>query len=128
MIETFIDRVRSFFQPHEGIVKEPRVIGPDEHGIDPELVAWQARKTCEQLQARGYRAYIVGGAVRDLLLGVTPKDFDVVTDARPEEVKRSVRRGVIIGRRFRLVHVMFGNEVMRREGRDGPRRLRQRIR
>lgn len=112
MIETFIDRVRSFFQSNEGIVKEPRVIGPDEHGIDPALVAWQAKKTCEQLQARGYRAYIVGGAVRDLLLGVTPKDFDVVTDARPEEVKRSVRRGVIIGRRFRLVHVMFGNEVI----------------
>lgn len=112
VIEKIFDRVRSFFTSDDEIVKTPRVIGPDEHRIDPQLVAWQARKTCEQLQARGFRAYIVGGAVRDLLLGVTPKDFDVVTDARPEEVKRCVRRAIIVGRRFQLVHVMFGNEVI----------------
>lgn len=112
MIDRLFDCVRSFFTPYEGPVKTPRVIGPEEHGIDPQLVSWQARKTCEQLQNRGFRAYIVGGAVRDLLLGVTPKDFDVVTDATPEEVKRSQRRAVIIGRRFRLVHVMFGNEII----------------
>lgn len=58
------------------------------------------------------QAYVVGGAVRDLLLGVKPKDFDVATDATPEQVKRAQRRAFIIGRRFRLVHVVFGNEIV----------------
>ena len=92
--------------------KNPRIIPKEVHGIDPKQVHWTARRTCEALQARGYKAYIVGGAVRDLLLGVTPKDFDVATDATPEQVKRSQRRALIIGRRFRLVHVIFGQEVI----------------
>lgn len=92
--------------------REPRIIPKEVHGIDPELVAWQAKRCCEALQRRGYRAYIVGGAVRDLLLGVAPKDFDVATDATPEEVKRAQKRAIIIGRRFRLVHVIFGQEII----------------
>jgi len=92
--------------------REPRVVGKDVHGIDSKLVSWQAKRTCEALQAHGYEAYVVGGAVRDLLLGVAPKDFDVATNATPEQVKRSVRRAFIIGRRFRIVHVMFGAEVV----------------
>ncbi len=92
--------------------RTPRIIGPEEHGIDPKKVSWAARRTCEVLQARGYKAYVVGGAVRDLLLGVTPKDFDVVTDATPEQVKRAQKRAYIIGRRFRLVHVVFGEEIV----------------
>lgn len=67
---------------------------------------------CERLQSAGFEAYIVGGAVRDALLGVVPKDFDVVTDARPEQIKREFRRAFIIGRRFRLVHVIFGDETI----------------
>ena len=103
MFEQFVERVRSWMDrgPTTEIVKTPRVLTKDEHGIDPALVSWQARKTCEALHRRGYKAYIVGGAVRDLLLGVSPKDFDVATDATPEEVKRAQRRAVIIGRRFR---------------------------
>ena len=92
--------------------RTPRIIGPEEHGIDPEKVSWAARRTCEILQARGFKAFVVGGAVRDLLLGVTPKDFDVTTDAEPEQVKRSQRRAYIIGKRFRLVHVVFGDEII----------------
>ena len=92
--------------------RTPRIIGPEEHGIDPKKVSWAARRTCEVLQARGYKAYVVGGAVRDLFLGVTPKDFDVVTDATPEQVKRAQKRAYIIGRRFRLVHVVFGEEIV----------------
>ncbi len=92
--------------------KEPRIIKVEEHGIDPKLVSYAARRTCEVLQARGYRAYVVGGAVRDLLLGVKPKDFDVATDATPKQVKRAQRRAYIIGRRFRLVHVVFGQEIV----------------
>ena len=92
--------------------RTPRIIGPEEHGIDPDKVSWAARRTCEILQARGFKAFVVGGAVRDLLLGVTPKDFDVATDAEPEQVKRAQRRAYIIGKRFRLVHVVFGDEII----------------
>ena len=91
-------------------VKTPRIIERDEHGIDKRLVSLEAIRTVKNLQRAGYEAYVVGGAVRDLLQGVTPKDFDVVTDATPEQVKRCQKRAIIIGKRFRLVHVMFGRE------------------
>ena len=78
------------------------------HGIDPKLVDERAVNVVRTLQDSGYEAYIVGGAVRDLLLGLRPKDFDVATDATPEEVKGLFRRAFIIGRRFRIVHVVYG--------------------
>ena len=78
------------------------------HGIDPNLVDERAINVVRTLQDAGYEAYIVGGAVRDLLLGLRPKDFDVATDATPEEVKGLFRRAFIIGRRFRIVHVVYG--------------------
>ncbi|MCF0253502.1 MAG: polynucleotide adenylyltransferase PcnB, partial [Duodenibacillus sp.] len=90
----------------------PKIYGPEVHHIDPTLVSESARITCERLQDRGYDAFIVGGAVRDLLLGVAPKDFDVATNATPEQIKRCQRRAVIVGKRFRLVHVIFGSEVI----------------
>ena len=79
-----------------------------EHGIDPALLDDNAVRVVRTLQEAGYEAYIVGGAVRDLLVGLRPKDFDVATDATPEQVKALFRRAFIIGRRFRLVHVVFG--------------------
>jgi poly(A) polymerase len=79
-----------------------------EHGIDPELVDERAVKVVHTLKQAGYEAYVVGGAVRDLLVGRRPKDFDVATNATPEQVKTLFRRAFIIGRRFRLVHVIFG--------------------
>ena len=79
-----------------------------EHGIDPTWVDDRARKVVETLQDAGHEAYIVGGAVRDLILGHRPKDFDVATNATPEQVKALFRRAFIIGRRFRIVHVVFG--------------------
>jgi poly(A) polymerase len=79
-----------------------------EHGIDPDLVDEKAVKVVKTLADAGYEAYIVGGAVRDLLVGLRPKDFDVATNATPEEVKALFRRAFIIGRRFRIVHVVFG--------------------
>ena len=78
------------------------------HGIDPNLVDERAVNVVRTLQQAGFEAYIVGGAVRDLLLGLRPKDFDVATDATPEEVKGLFRRAFIIGRRFRIVHVVYG--------------------
>jgi poly(A) polymerase len=79
-----------------------------EHGIDPALLDVNAVRVVKTLKDAGYQAYIVGGAVRDLLVGLRPKDFDVATDATPEQVKVLFRRAFIIGRRFRLVHVVFG--------------------
>jgi poly(A) polymerase len=78
------------------------------HGIDRELVDRRAVDVVRTLQDAGYEAYIVGGAVRDLLLGLRPKDFDVATNATPEQVKSLFRRAFIIGRRFRIVHVVYG--------------------
>ena len=78
------------------------------HGINPELLDANAVRVVKTLKDAGFEAYIVGGAVRDLLVGMRPKDFDVATDATPEQVKALFRRAFIIGRRFRLVHVVFG--------------------
>ncbi len=82
------------------------------HRIDRKLLSTGAIKTTEGLQKAGFEAFVVGGAVRDLLLKQRPKDFDIATDATPEEVNRVFRRSRIIGRRFRLVHVMFGGETV----------------
>ena len=89
-----------------------RVIPFRLHGVAREQISYGALKVTDGLQAAGYHAYVVGGAVRDLLLDRTPKDFDIATDATPEEVRNIFRRARIIGRRFRLVHVMFGEEVV----------------
>jgi poly(A) polymerase len=78
------------------------------HGIDPTLVDERAIHVVRTLKQAGFEAYIVGGAVRDLLVGLRPKDFDVATDATPEQVKGLFRRAFIIGRRFRIVHVVYG--------------------
>ncbi len=78
------------------------------HGIDRSLVDERAIHVVSTLQQAGFEAFIVGGAVRDLLLGLRPKDFDVATNATPEQVKGLFRRAFIIGRRFRIVHVVYG--------------------
>ncbi|MTV37477.1 polynucleotide adenylyltransferase PcnB [Duganella radicis] len=90
----------------------PVVLGPEAHGIDPRLLSNNAIRVTSALQEAGYEAFVVGGAVRDLLLGVKPKDFDIATNATPEQVKRLFRRAFIIGKRFQIVHVMFGNDLL----------------
>jgi len=96
-------------QAKGGIPVGRRVDVPQsEHRIDPAWVDERARKVVDTLQDAGFEAYIVGGAVRDLLLGLRPKDFDVATNATPEQVKSLFRRAFIIGRRFRIVHVVYG--------------------
>ena len=91
---------------------QPAVIPFKTHRIAREHVSRCAMKTCETLQQRGHAAYVVGGAVRDLMLGGIPKDYDVATAATQEEVRAIFRRSRIIGRRFRLVHVMCGAETI----------------
>ncbi|GAB1231729.1 polynucleotide adenylyltransferase PcnB [Ferrigenium sp. UT4] len=88
------------------------VIPLREHRVARDGISDSAQRVTDGLQAAGFQAYVVGGAVRDLLLGRRPKDFDVATDATPEQVKRVFRRARIIGRRFKLVHVMFGSETI----------------
>jgi poly(A) polymerase len=106
MIKRFIRRV--FGLPSEGMLRVPR----EEHGLARDAITPAAAKVCSALREAGFSGYIVGGAVRDLLLGITPQDFDIATDARPEQIKPLFRRALIIGRRFRLVHVMFGPETV----------------
>ncbi len=89
-----------------------RAYGPKDHPIRPEQISSGALQVTRRLQNAGYKAYVVGGAVRDLLLGIKPKDFDIATDALPEEVKPLFRRAFLIGRRFRLVHVHTGAETI----------------
>ena len=102
LIKKFIRRVLRL-----GSGSGPRFTPKEQHGIGREAISHGARKVCEVLQSHGYEAYVVGGAVRDLLLGLKPKDFDAATDASPEEVHKLFRRSRLIGRRFKLVHVMF---------------------
>jgi poly(A) polymerase len=106
MIKRFIRRVLGL--PSEQIERVPRA----RHGLARESLSPAAAKVCAVLREAGFQAYVVGGAVRDLLLGIEPQDFDVATDARPEQVKPLFRRALIIGRRFRLVHVMLGPETV----------------
>ena len=112
MIKKFLDKLLGKSASKSapgGTPKGKRVeVGKAEHGIDPTLVDERAVKVVQTLNDGGYEAYIVGGAVRDLLLGLRPKDFDVATNATPEQVKGLFRRAFIIGRRFRIVHVVFG--------------------
>jgi poly(A) polymerase len=95
-----------------GPAREPRIHGPEQHAVRGDQLSGAARTVVRKLQEGGFKAFIVGGAVRDLLLGLAPKDFDIATDATPEQVKALFRRAFIIGRRFRLVHVHVGNEVL----------------
>ncbi len=90
----------------------PRILPLAEHGISRERISPCALKVTRRLREAGYAAFIVGGAVRDLLLGREPKDFDVATDATPEQVKVLFRRARIIGRRFRIVHAYCGAETI----------------
>ena len=109
MITKFLGRVfsgRIFRSPL------PKIIPFSSHRIARERISSCALQVTQTLQRHDFTAFVVGGAVRDLLLGREPKDFDVATDATPEEVRRLFRRSRIIGRRFRLVHVMCGADTV----------------
>jgi poly(A) polymerase len=92
------------------IVKKAHIYTQEEHGIDPHLVDPDAMWVLRGLRKEGFSAFVVGGAVRDMIVGRTPNDFDVATDAHPQQIKRVFRSARIIGRRFRIVHVYCGRE------------------
>jgi poly(A) polymerase len=92
--------------------RKPHIVPYEQHGIARERISPCALTITETLQGHGFAAFVVGGAVRDLTLGWQPKDYDVATDATPEQVRALFRRSRIIGRRFKIVHVMCGREVV----------------
>lgn len=107
MINKLLGRVGRMFKSGK-----PRIIAVREHGISRDRIGSCALRTCDALQEAGYKAFVVGGAVRDLILGRDPKDFDIATDATPEEVRGIFRRSRMIGRRFRIVHVLCGRDMV----------------
>ena len=94
------------------IVRKPQIIPRSEHGVSRSEISENALKVLYRLKNSGYQAYLVGGGIRDILLGLKPKDFDVATDAHPEQVRELFRNCRLIGRRFRLAHVHFGREII----------------
>jgi poly(A) polymerase len=111
MITKFIKRIlrRDPMAKHTQANKTgaPKRIPKKTHRIDPHLLSKNAVKVTDTLQQAGYEAFIVGGAVRDLVLGIGPKDFDVATNATPDQVQKLFRKARLIGRRFQIVHVTF---------------------
>lgn len=107
MFNKIIKKLRIFF-----IKDKPSYVDKSKHGINKLNISENAIKVCETLRKNGFESYIVGGAIRDLILGLKPKDFDIATNATPEQIKHVFKRARIIGRRFRLVHVIFHKEII----------------
>ena len=92
---------------------QPKIYCESDHHIDPSLIDSDALYVLHKLRQAGFIAYLVGGSVRDLLIKRRPKDFDISTDARPEQIKAVFQRQcLLIGRRFRLAHIRFGHKVI----------------
>lgn len=93
-------------------LSDAEIVEREDHCITRRNISPNALKVLYRLNDAGYHAFLVGGGVRDLLLGDTPKDFDISTDATPEQIKQLFRNALIIGRRFRIVHLRFGREII----------------
>jgi poly(A) polymerase len=114
-MDQLVGKVRSLMP--SGGKKKPlryqrREIPRDQHNVSRSVISEPARKVLHRLNKSGYEAYLVGGGVRDILLNGKPKDFDIATNATPEEVHDLFRNSRLIGRRFRIVHVVFGREII----------------
>ncbi|MNF28076.1 poly(A) polymerase [Pseudomonas linyingensis] len=112
MLKKLFQSIRSPLRRARGVRTTPEVLGSSQHPLHHEQISRNAVGVVDRLQRAGYQAYLVGGCVRDLLLGVEPKDFDVATSATPEQVRNEFRNARVIGRRFKLVHVHFGREII----------------
>lgn len=113
-LSTIKDRFVTWFAPDSATPAPlaPTIVPRDGHTISRKHISDGALKIMSRLRAAGYQGFLVGGSVRDLLLGAHPKDFDIATDARPEQVRELFRSSRIIGRRFKIVHVRFGPEII----------------
>ncbi len=114
IVKSLISRITAFGRNkrNENLTREPIIIPRSEHTISRSNISSNALKVLYRLKDEGYQAYLVGGGVRDLLLGRQPKDFDIATDASPESIKKVFRNCRLVGRRFRLAHIWFGREVI----------------
>ena len=92
--------------------EQPKIFSRDQHPVSRKHISHNALKVLYRLNSGGYDAYLVGGGVRDILLGLEPKDFDIATNATPEQIKALFRNCRLIGRRFRLAHIVFGREII----------------
>ena len=110
MIASFIKKVLR--RGARNAVPRLRVVPAESHGLSPDVISACAMRVTKTLQNGGFKAYIVGGAVRDLLVGKEPKDFDVATSATPDQVRQLIRRSRVIGRRFQIVHAICHDEVV----------------
>ncbi|WP_024672203.1 polynucleotide adenylyltransferase PcnB [Pseudomonas syringae] len=99
-------------KPQQHTRTTPEVLNSGQHSLQRGQFSRYAVNIVERLQNAGYQAYLVGGCVRDMMLNITPKDFDVATSATPEQVRAEFRNARIIGRRFKLVHIHFGREII----------------
>ncbi|MBZ2170399.1 polynucleotide adenylyltransferase PcnB [Marinobacter sp. F4216] len=115
MPRKLVDKLRSLI-PSNGKKRarkyQRREVPRDQHNVSRSVISEPAKKVLHRLNKSGYEAYLVGGGVRDILLGGKPKDFDIATNATPEEVHGLFRNSRLIGRRFRIVHVVFGREII----------------
>jgi poly(A) polymerase len=109
-----LKRLRKFFDRTSSKENDGnhRVLDSHEHNLNPKKICNNAREIVRVLQKNTFEAYVVGGCVRDLLLDLNPKDVDIATNATPQQIKRLFRRSRIIGRRFQIVHVQFGREII----------------
>lgn len=108
LFQSFRSPLRRFPHPR----RTPEILSSRQHALRRNEISRHAVSVVERLQQAGYEAYVVGGCVRDLLLELTPKDYDVATSATPEQVRAEFRNARVIGRRFKLVHVHFGREII----------------
>lgn len=111
MSSSFLSKIKKFLSPAAGNTG-PRIIARSKHNITRANINGNALKVLYRLKQQGFEAYLVGGGVRDLLLGLHPKDFDVATNATPDQVRDIFHNCRLIGRRFRLAHVVFGREII----------------
>ena len=113
MLKKLFQSLRSpLRKPQQHIRSTPEVLNSSQHSLQRSQFSRYAVNIVERLQNAGYQAYLVGGCVRDLMLHIEPKDFDVATSATPEQVRAEFRNARIIGRRFKLVHIHFGREII----------------
>ena len=96
----------------KNFVENTVILNRDNHPVSRKKISVATLKVLYRLNDEGFIAYLAGGAVRDLILGREPKDFDVVTNATPDQIRRVFRNSRIIGRRFRLAHILFKNETV----------------
>lgn len=112
MPKRLINKIKNLFASKPAVPDAPRVIPASQHKFPDSDVSFGARRVLETLTEAGYSAYLVGGSIRDGLLGAHPKDFDITTNATPEQIKQLFRSCRLIGRRFRLAHVRIGREIL----------------